>query len=58
MNYCFEEVQPLRFVVYDVDDRNHVEDLSRHDKIGSMECTLADLVTAGQQYARSLRNQG
>lgn len=58
MNYRFEEVQTLKFVVYDVDDRNHVDDLNRHDLIGQMQCTLADVVTAGQQYSRTLRHQG
>ena len=58
MDYRFEEVQQYKFVVYDVDDRKHLEDVKRHDLIGTTECTLADLVTAGQQYTRTLRHQG
>ena len=58
VEYRFEEIQELRFVVLDVDDRKHVDDVSRHDHIGSVECTLADIVTAGQQYKRTLRDKG
>ena len=58
MEYRFEEIQELRFVVLDVDDRKHVDDVSRHDHIGSVECTLADIVTAGQRYKRTLRDKG
>ena len=58
MDYFFEEIQKVKFVVYDVDDRKHVEDTQRHDRIGEMECTLADIVTAGQQYQRTLREKG
>ncbi len=58
MDYRFEEVQQYRFVVYDVDDRKHVDDVKKHDLIGAVECTLADLVTAGQLYTRTLRHQG
>jgi len=42
----------------DIDDRKRVEDVGRHDLIGELECTLADLVTAGQQYTRNLRLKG
>lgn len=56
--YFFEEIQQLKFTVYDVDDRKHVNDVQRHDLIGEMECTLADIVTAGQEYKRNLREKG
>lgn len=56
--YRFEEIQKLKFTVVDVDDRSRVDDISRHDLIGELECTLADLVTAGQQYERTLRLKG
>lgn len=58
LEYRFEEIQTLRFVVYDVDDRKRVEDARRHDLIGEMECTLADIVTGGQLYKRTLRMKG
>ena len=58
LNYQFEEIQELKFVVYDVDDRDHIEDLRRHDLIGETHCTLADIVTAEQQFKRTLRNRG
>ena len=45
----------LRFVVYDVDNRSRVDDTSKQELIGQMECTLAEIVTAGQQYSRTLR---
>ena len=44
--------------MYDVDDRQHVHDVRRHDLIGEMECLLADIVTAGQEYKRNLREKG
>lgn len=58
MEYRFEEIQELRFVVLDVDDKKHVDDVIRHDLIGMVECTLADIVTAGQQYKRTIRDKG
>ena len=58
MDYHFEEVQNLMFVVYDVDDSKHVEDLSRHDLIGQIQCSLADIVIAGQQYRGRLKDRG
>ncbi len=48
----------MRFVVYDVDDKRRVDDVSRHDLIGQVECNLAEVVTAGQQYSRTLRLPG
>ncbi len=58
LEYRFEEIQNLKFVVYDVDDRRRVEDVSRHDLIGQLECNLAEIVTSGQQYSRTLRKPG
>jgi hypothetical protein len=45
VQYKFEEVQLLKFMMVDVDNAS-VHDVSRHDHIGSVELTLADLVTA------------
>ena len=58
LQYRFEEVQKLKFVVVDIDDKVRIDDISKHDLIGELECTLADLVTAGQQYERTLRLNG
>lgn len=45
-------------MVVDVDDQSRIDDIKRHDMIGELECALADLVTAGQQYERTLRLSG
>ncbi len=29
LDYCFEEVQYFKFIVYDVDDRKHIDDVRR-----------------------------
>ena len=54
MDYHFEEVQNLRVAVYDVDDKKHLDDLSRHDFIGEAKFTLAEVVAAGQVFRRQL----
>ena len=43
MSYRFEEVQKLRFVVYDID--NATPSLSDDDLLGHHECTLAQVCT-------------
>ena len=48
----------MKFMVYDIDDKKRVDDTSRHDLVGVLECQLADLVTAGQQYTRTIRLPG
>ena len=58
LEYRFEEIQTLKFSVVDVDNKKFIDDVSRHDFIGDVECTLADIVTAGQQYKRTLRDKG
>ena len=58
LEYRFEEIQAFKFVVLDIDDKKRVDDAGRHDLIGEIECTLADIVTAGQQYKRTLREKG
>lgn len=45
-------------MVYDVDNKARVDDTRRHDFIGEMECSLADIVTSGQLYKRTLRMKG
>ena len=54
MDYHFEEVQNLRVAVYDVDDKKHLDDLSRHDFIGEAKFTLGEVVAAGQVFTRQL----
>ena len=58
MEYRFEEIQQLKFIVYDVDDKKRVDDTSKQEMIGETECTLAEIVTAGQRYDRKLRYKG
>ncbi|ODM98412.1 Copine-8 [Orchesella cincta] len=47
MEYRFEEQQPLRFELYDIDSASH--NLADHDFLGFIECTLAHIVAAGSQ---------
>ena len=54
MDYHFEEVQNLRVAVYDVDDKKHLDDLSRQDFIGEAKFTLGEVVAAGQVFTRQL----
>lgn len=58
LDYFFEEVQHLKFSVLDIDDPKRIDDIKRHDMIGELECTLANIVTAGQKYQRNLREKG
>ena len=58
MDYFFEEVQCVKVVVYDVDSERHIEDLSRHDTLGEVEVTLADIISAGQTLSKSLKLKG
>ena len=58
VEYRFEELQQLSFVVYDVDDRSRINDVSRQEVIGELNCSLADIVTAGEKYTRSLKYKG
>ena len=41
INYCFEEVQKLRFSVYDID--NATADLNDDDFLGQTEVTLGQV---------------
>lgn len=47
MEYRFEEQQPLRFELYDIDSASL--NLGDHDFLGFIECTLAHIVAAGSQ---------
>ncbi|XP_019852495.1 PREDICTED: copine-9-like isoform X2 [Amphimedon queenslandica] len=58
LKYHFEEIQDLKFIVYDIDDKKHIDNPKNQDIIGEMTCTLADIVAAGQRYERKLRHKG
>ncbi|ESN89865.1 hypothetical protein HELRODRAFT_91316 [Helobdella robusta] len=46
LDYFFEESQKLKFELYDVDSMS--TDLSKHDFLGRMECTLAEIVSSNK----------
>ncbi|XP_050412535.2 copine-8 [Patella vulgata] len=46
MKYRFEELQKLKFEIYDVDCKS--PDLSKHDFLGSTECTLGEIITSNK----------
>ena len=48
----------MKVVVYDVDSEQHIADLSRHDLLGEVEVTLADIISAGQTLTKSLKIPG
>ena len=54
--YHFEEDQPLKLAVYDVD--NASRDLKRHDFIGEAEFSLANVVVAGSELVKHLTRPG
>ena len=58
MEYRFEEVQNLQFVVYDVDDKHHVDDIDKQQLLGAMECTLAEIMAAGEHLTKPLGLKG
>ena len=58
MDYRFEEVQNLQFVVYDVDDKHHVDNIDKQQLLGAMECTLGDIVAAGVHLTKPLGLKG
>lgn len=57
LDYYFEELQKLRFQVYDVDSPN--APLDQQDYLGSMECTLGEIVgSAGSKIDKPLQGAG
>eukprot|EP00731_Ephydatia_muelleri_P028938 Em0020g582a len=58
MEYRFEEVQNLQFVVYDVDDKHHVDNIDKQELLGAMECTLAEIMAAGVHLTKPLGLKG
>ena len=45
IDYRFEERQMLRFAVYDIDS-DRLSNLSDHDSLGHLECSLGEVVAA------------
>jgi len=57
MQYKFEERQLLKFEVYDSDDNS--TNLDNHDFIGSLQCSLGEIVAAaGKGYTKPLIGAG
>jgi hypothetical protein len=55
LSYHFEELQELKFEVYDID--NDKKDLKSQDYIGSMQCCLGDIVgSPGSKLMKALKN--
>ncbi|XP_038665040.1 copine-3 isoform X2 [Scyliorhinus canicula] len=44
IDYCFEQIQKLKFGIYDID--NKTIDLSDDDFLGELECTLGQIVSS------------
>ncbi|CAB4012113.1 copine-3-like isoform X1 [Paramuricea clavata] len=55
VDYHFEELQKLKFSVYDIDDPK--ADLRKADFLGELECTLGQLVSS-QKYSKPLQLPG
>lgn len=55
MDYFFEELQKLKFFIYDIDGRT--SDVKSADFLGEMECTLGQLVSSGT-YSKPLAIKG
>lgn len=57
LQYKFEERQLLKFEVYDADDNS--SNLDNHDFIGSLECSLGEVVSASSRgFSRPLIGAG
>lgn len=50
IHYFFEESQKLKFEIYDVDSKS--AKLDKHDFLGKLECTLAEIVIANRLVKR------
>ena len=53
MPFYFEEVQPIKFVVYDADTK-HATNLAKQDFLGQAETTIAEIVSAGSVFRKNL----
>eukprot|EP00164_Ancoracysta_twista_P002832 GFYU01003767.1.p1 GENE.GFYU01003767.1~~GFYU01003767.1.p1 ORF type:complete len:546 (+),score=140.08 GFYU01003767.1:460-2097(+) len=55
VDHYFEQVQPLRFEIYDVDNFDETN-LRKHRKFGVVECTLAQIITdQGKEWSSAFR---
>ncbi|XP_052824651.1 copine-8 isoform X2 [Octopus bimaculoides] len=50
IHYFFEESQKLKFEIYDVDSKS--ANLDKHDFLGKLECTLAEIMIANRFVKR------
>ncbi|XP_029637877.1 copine-8 isoform X4 [Octopus sinensis] len=50
IHYFFEECQKLKFEIYDVDCKS--ANLDKHDFLGKLECTLAEIMIANRYVKR------
>jgi len=55
-DYKFEEKQSLKFLVYDED--SSTKDVSQHDFLGKMECSLGEIVSAQSKGFRKSLSDG
>ena len=46
MPYRFEEQQPLKFEIYDIDSMS--TNLADHDFLGEVVCTLGQIISSGK----------
>lgn len=49
LQYHFEKRENYRVDVYDIDDFNNLDNFEGHDKVGSLEFALHEVVTARDQ---------
>uniref|UniRef100_S4RRA6 Copine-3 n=1 Tax=Petromyzon marinus TaxID=7757 RepID=S4RRA6_PETMA len=56
IDYCFEQVQKLRFGVYDIDNKTY--DLTDDDFLGQLECNLAQVVSSKKMTRPLLLKNG
>ena len=58
VDYRFQEMQKFKVDIYDADDKEHLEDLSKQDYIGSAKFTLAEVLIGGKMLFKPLQNEG
>lgn len=54
--YHFEEVQKLKFKIYDIDSSSHL--LENHDFLGEAECNLGQIVSSTNKFETTLYHSG
>lgn len=59
MDYRFEEQQPLRFVVVDVDNHSSTQPTARDDIIGEVQIPLGEIAgSSGQRMTLEIKRSG